>query len=93
MLKLQSLQLNYLFYLINDKSFSRTINFHGYNLERQESDIKEVTEITKEKRIYLRISEKMFDELNEVLKETEQNRSEVLRNCLREYINKNKKSK
>jgi metal-responsive CopG/Arc/MetJ family transcriptional regulator len=35
----------------------------------------------------------MLDELNEVLKETEQKRSEVLRNCLREYINKNKISK
>jgi len=62
-------------------------------LERQRNDIKEVIKIKKEKRIYLRISEKMFNELNEVLKETEQKRSEVLRNCLREYINKNKISK
>jgi len=35
----------------------------------------------------------MYQELNEVLRETEHKRSEVLRECLRGYIKKNKKNK
>ena len=40
--------------------------------------------------MYYRISEKMNEELKEVLKKTEDKKSEVIRNCLKEYIKRNK---
>lgn len=51
---------------------------------------KEVIKIKKDKRIFLNVSEKMFDEFNEALSKNEETKSEVLRKCIREYINKNK---
>jgi metal-responsive CopG/Arc/MetJ family transcriptional regulator len=49
-----------------------------------------VVEITKDRKLYYRISEKMYQELKEVLEKTEDKKSEVIRNCLKEYIKKNK---
>ena len=57
----------------------------------QNKNIKGVIFIDKEKRLTIRVSEKMLREFNEALKETEHSKSEILRECIREYIRKNKK--
>jgi metal-responsive CopG/Arc/MetJ family transcriptional regulator len=43
----------------------------------------------KDRRIFIKVSEKMFDEFNESLGRNEETKSEVLRACIREYIKKN----
>jgi len=49
-----------------------------------------VIKITKNIRLYYRISPRMYEELKAVLKKTEDKRSEIIRRCLKEYIKKNK---
>ena len=44
----------------------------------------------KDKRINIKISEKMMDEFKDVLERNEETISEVLRRCIRDYIKKNK---
>ena len=47
--------------------------------------------IDKVKRLTIRVSEKMLREFNEALRETEHSKSEIIRECIREYIKNNKK--
>ena len=52
---------------------------------------KEVTKIAKkEKNLTIRISDVMLDNFDKALKKTEQSRSEILRDCIRKFIDKNK---
>jgi len=46
--------------------------------------------IKKDKRIFIVVSEKMINDFNKILLKNEETKSEVLRACIRQYINKNK---
>lgn len=46
--------------------------------------------IEKNKKINIKLSEKMLSDFDKALAKTEETKSEVIRRCIREYIKKNK---
>ncbi len=46
--------------------------------------------IEKNKKINIKLSEKMLSDFDEALKKNEETKSEIIRRCIREYIQKNK---
>ena len=50
-------------------------------------------EIKKEKRINIKVSEKMMNEFDEALEKNDETKSEVIRSCIRSYIKKSKNTK
>jgi metal-responsive CopG/Arc/MetJ family transcriptional regulator len=44
----------------------------------------------RDKKIAIRLSDKMLSDFEKVLSKTEQSKSEVLRECIRKFIDKNK---